>query len=488
MTQIDPASQGPPQRPEEPGTNRMLTFLVGLLSIGAVALLVLLVWMLWPKNEGATSGKVAGYPIVPVRSILGFGDQPEERLNAPIGVAFDPNGNVWVADPKNGRVLEFDQDGKLLRPIGTTDGPGRLQGPWGITFDAATNRAYVSDWFAGRIYAYNIDTGAYVATFPNAEQEPKVFGRDLPFAPYDVKTLGGRLVASTPNGLWFFDQDGFVAGHWGDKASGSAIGQFNFVNSFDVDAQNGRVYVADTLNKRVIALDSAGNVLWVSGSPDVEGKTTGFWQLPRGLTVGPGCSVYTVDTFRASDPGIGDGHIVVLGPNGELQSAFGRPGSEEGSFSFPDHIDYYPPDDLWAIADRENDRVLLFRLTDLPPPDESIKTAYEGSFSAGPFSPVAGASPSPAATNSISPDSCAGRIPDSTAFPWWILLVLLALLIIGLAIRRIRKDRRTAKHAQRAPLEGSPIPQGDASAGFDPVADVTDGGAAPTVEEPEQGP
>ena len=104
---------------------------------------------------------------------------------------------------------------------------------------------------------------------------------------------------------------------------------------------------------------------------------TGFWQLPRGITLGPDGNLYVVDTFRFDREGVGTGHIVVLSPRGELISEFGRYGLGDDDFDFPEQI-AVRADGLFAIADRENDRVLLFRLEgSLPTPDVKEAKAYE---------------------------------------------------------------------------------------------------------------
>jgi DNA-binding beta-propeller fold protein YncE len=135
--------------------------------------------------------------------------------------------------------------------------------------------------------------------------------------------------------------------------------------------------VADTLNRRIVALDAQGRWLWVSGLPDAKGRIRGFWQLPRGIELGPDGNLYVVDTFRFDQKGMGTGHIVVLSSEGELLSEFGRAGNGTGEFSFPEHLAYSPVDDLWAIADRENQRVVVFRLeTPYPKVDDLQAPKY----------------------------------------------------------------------------------------------------------------
>ena len=221
--------------------------------------------------------------------------------------------------------------------------------------------------------------GRFTRAFPVADEDPLKFGPNG-FTPYEIQVNGSQIVASSNNGLYFFDSDGYAVDRWGGEAPGEQPGEFAFPDAFVVDQTTGNVYVTDTLNKRVVALSADGEVLWIAGTPDRGGETTGFWQLPRAITIGPDGNLYVVDTFRANPNCNGVGHIVVLSPDGDLLSEFGPVGSQEGSFSFPEKI-AVAPDGRFAIADRENNRVQIFTIDGtLPPPDSLEVDLYESSF------------------------------------------------------------------------------------------------------------
>ena len=129
----------------------------------------------------------------------------------------------------------------------------------------------------------------------------------------------------------------------------------------------------------MVALDADGKVLWISGTPDTAGQITGFWQLPRSITLGPDGLLYVVDTFRAQDKCAGIGHIVVLEQTGELVSEFGAAGRNELSFNFPEKM-AVTPDGTFGLADRENSRAAIFKLGPLPAPDPLELESYEKSF------------------------------------------------------------------------------------------------------------
>ncbi len=373
------APEREPEEEEDRSGRRMLIVLLWLLALVAVGLLVLLFWILRPKTA-APPGQAAGYPIEVVTTIYGYGDAAGEQLKTPLGVAFDAEGNVWIANTGQSRVEQYRSDGSFIRMIGAEDGPGKLYSPYGVTVAPATDRVYVADPGAHMVQMFST-SGQYIGHLPADDQDLKIFGKNG-FTPYDVKVVGGRVVVSNYDGLYFFDTAGHVVGRWGGmvkakNAYGSPLGMFNFPDAFTVDPGSGRIYVADTMNRRVAAIGSAGKWLWSSGEPDQNGKIQGFWQLPRGIEVGHDGNIYVVDTFRYDTEGMGTGHIVVLSPEGELLSEFGRAGSEDGAFAFPEHIAVQPNGDLWAIADRENSRVVIFRLnTPYPKVDDLLRGKY----------------------------------------------------------------------------------------------------------------
>lgn len=380
-TEAIPEQHEPAQPPDEDrSTRRLLTALLVVLGVGAVALLVLLFWLLRPEAPAAAPGE-EGYPIQVVATIYGYGETPDTLVTWPLGVAFDAEGNIWISNTGRSRVEQYTADGGHVRNVGEEPGEGQLGAPYGLAVDGARDRVYVADPQTGLVQMYTASTGSFVGHLPSDDQDRDVFGPDG-FTPYDVKVAGGRVIVSSNDGLYAFDDNGHVVARWGgstrkgENLRGGEIGMFNFPDSFTVDPETGRVYVADTLNRRVVALGSEGRWLWVSGVPDEDGKIASFWQLPRGIEVGGDGNIYVIDTFRADAEGMGTGHVVVLSPEGELLSEFGRTGADDGSFNFPEQL-AAGPDGLWAVADRENNRVVIFRLVTPYPEVEDI---YAGRY------------------------------------------------------------------------------------------------------------
>lgn len=389
IDQEEAAHPIPEEREDDRSSRRMLVAMLVILGVAALGLLVLLLWLLRPEPKAPPEGQAAGYPIEVVTTIYGSGTAADQLLREPMGVAFDDAGNIWISNSGQSRVEEYTSDGTFIRSLGTDPTAGHLVAPYGLTIDPDRGRVYVADYYTRAVQIFTTD-GGYVGHFPADDQNLKVFGPDG-FSPYDVALYDGRILVTSNDGVYVFDIDGHVVERWGGTVKGKSVrgngwGEFNFPDSIATDEATNRIYVADTMNRRVVALDGDGTWLWASGRSDENGKIKGFWQLPRGIQVGPDGDLYVVDTFRPDLKGMGTGHIVTLSPEGRLLSEFGRAGTQDGAFAFPEQI-ASGPDGLWAIADRENNRVVIFRLhTPYPDVDDLLAPKYGRGLTTGPSS------------------------------------------------------------------------------------------------------
>jgi DNA-binding beta-propeller fold protein YncE len=125
------------------------------------------------------------------------------QMSFPNAIAVDGDGNVYVADSNNGRLLVFGPDGAVRAQVGRGTGQGNLGLPRGVAVDG-NGRVYVGD-----------ATGQGVFVF----RTPTDDSRRLEYV-------------------------GFVGGE------GVADGLFQYPNGVAVDGR-GRVYVADTVNNRI---------------------------------------------------------------------------------------------------------------------------------------------------------------------------------------------------------------------------------------------
>jgi tripartite motif-containing protein 71 len=126
-----------------------------------------------------------------------------DAFSFPNGVAVDANGNVYVADSNNGRLVVFNRDGNQVGLIPRGAGVGDLGLPRGTAIDDA-GRVYVADVTAQGVEIYH--------ALSNGESHPKFIGR------------------------------------FGEEGSGD--GAFRLPNAVAVDGRS-RVYVADWRNNRI---------------------------------------------------------------------------------------------------------------------------------------------------------------------------------------------------------------------------------------------
>lgn len=91
-------------------------------------------------------------------------------FSGPSGLAFDPEGNVWINDRNNHRIQKFTEDGALL---GVYGGPSVMDQPQGIAIDRAGN-AWVGELANGRVLKF-APNGTKVGEFGGPGSEPGCF-------------------------------------------------------------------------------------------------------------------------------------------------------------------------------------------------------------------------------------------------------------------------------------------------------------------------
>jgi sugar lactone lactonase YvrE len=226
----------------------------------------------------------------------------DARFNAPVGVAVDAQGKVYVADTYNDRIRLVSTDGKVTTVAGGALSPGYLDGPaLSASFDtpcgllvAPTGDVYIAD--TGNNAIRKLTKDGQVTTFASAA--PLADDQSLLFAPiglaltedgilYATANDRGRVAQIWPDGLAFAYAG---AGSGFSDGSGEAA-RFNSPAGIAVD-ERGALYLADSANYLVRKLSLREESKESKGAqaaamPDVSGvlprltaETTGASEFP----------------------------------------------------------------------------------------------------------------------------------------------------------------------------------------------------------------
>lgn len=210
-----------------------------------------------------------------------FGAEDVPVMLRPYGVASDGRGHLVVTDLGLQVVHLFDLDRGRYSQLFRLDADRQLLSPIGVAW-APNGRLYVSDSVLNKIFLFS-PRGQFLGAFGEFQ---RVAG--LAFHPpsgrlYAADTLGHRVA--------IFDAHGTPLGSFGRR--GSEPGAFNFPTHVAVD-QAGRVYVTDTLNFRVQVFDGEGRPLLQVGRL---GTTIGTFSKPKGVGVDRHGHLYVVDSL-----------------------------------------------------------------------------------------------------------------------------------------------------------------------------------------------
>ena len=217
------------------------------------------------------------------------GPATSAELRAPLGLAVDPEGSIYIADAGNARIRQVKPDGTVQTVAGGGKNFGQYNGdatsaalffPYAVTIDAAGGLVIADTWqnLVRRVSGGAIATMAGNASCCDAGDGGPAAGAQFSFSlPSGSTTWGGAL--ATDN--------------------------------------SGNLYVADTANLQIRMISPAGIVSRVAGTgkTNEDGGNGGLAvdatiNYPSGLAVD-----------NAGDLYISDGVIRVVGPNGVIETA-----------------------------------------------------------------------------------------------------------------------------------------------------------------------
>lgn len=176
-------------------------------------------------------------------------------LSEPSGMRVGPDGNLWVMDPPNARMLVFNRKTFELIKIWGKKGkaPGELNNPLKFAFSKNGKHVFVADHYNYRVQAFDLD-GKYQFHFGSEDSDTgKLF-----VLPFGIAAGVDGYVYVTDVGLHQvlkFDEQGKLVDKWGDW--GSEPGQFYKPKGIG-QHDDGRIFVIDFGNHRAQIFNSDG--------------------------------------------------------------------------------------------------------------------------------------------------------------------------------------------------------------------------------------
>ena len=177
-----------------------------------------------------------------------FGQKGEGRSEFiyPVGICKDADENLYICEyGGHDRVQKFTREGEWLAEFGSF-GTARdqFQRPSGLTW--RDGKVYVADAINNRVLIF-MDKGQFVGHLGNPQPPAFDLPYDIAFGPdrlfYVIEYGGGRLSR--------LDVNGKLLGQLGRNGGGT--GEFATPWGVTIDSK-GQIYVADTKNRRVVAL------------------------------------------------------------------------------------------------------------------------------------------------------------------------------------------------------------------------------------------
>jgi RHS repeat-associated protein len=253
---------------------------------------------------------------------IGGSAEGQTPLKDPTDVAIAGDGNIWVVDQSNNRVVVYTEGGKYVREIGGLGSSGgKLSKPSGIAIDSY-GTVSVTDTANNRVAQFNA-SGAFV----------QVLGSDV----NKTKVEAGATAL----------QKGRCTAASGDvcQAGTAGTGNGQMSEPVGITTNTGRhIYVVERANNRVEAFAPEGELLAKIGGPG-----SGDGQLKEPTAIG-----YSASLLWVADTG--NNRMQAFTTAGVFSRKFGTEGSADGQLKKPTGVEIDSSRNLW-VSDQGNSRV-----------------------------------------------------------------------------------------------------------------------------------
>lgn len=268
-------------------------------------------------------------------------------MDQPYALAHDNDGNVYIADTGNHRILKLNSAGELIGSYGSQgSGSGKFQNPQGICV-GDDDRVYVSDTGNDRIVCF--ESSDFLGTFSVLGETGSDLGEfNQPVGCYVFN--GNLLVADVNNNrvqvIPLNDDDSI----W--DVDSIAIFNFRrgFVSVWNVAGYNDKLIFVDKGAHKVYIVNASGDIVATLGQ---NGTREGELLDPRQAVYDSGRQL----VFIANH---GNHTIDAFNTQGIFQYRWGVQGSDQGELSNPVALSLYLGKAF--VLERSNERLQVFKL------------------------------------------------------------------------------------------------------------------------------
>ena len=180
----------------------------------------------------------------------------------PIGIAQTDDGNIWLSDGDHNRLVQIDENGKIMKSIDSFERPMHIA--------AFENKLYIPE--------YGKDG---ITTVIQSNVVPMLL-KDSLDAPAGVSVFNKEIaIADFYNNRILYSKDGITWIRFGKE--GKAEGDFYYPT--DVQITSDKIWVADAYKNRSQVFDKEGKFLKVIGAEQKMNAATGLYVSENSLFV-----------------------------------------------------------------------------------------------------------------------------------------------------------------------------------------------------------